>query len=183
MSIKKHHKAFTLIELLVTISIIALLSTIVFAGFDEARKQARDKTRMTSLKELQLAIEQYRAQTGRYPAAGCGAGQTRVSPGPKTDNFTVTCDLYITGLVPDYISALPKDPNQEYDTNKGIYYNVDNDGTVYKVGFLNTVESLFITSYDDDFARCPSDPGAGPCDNLNSIASTYAVYSQGAEDW
>jgi len=56
-NVKKTKKVsgFTLIELLVTISIIAILSSIIYASFNDARAQSRDKVRMADLKELQLA--------------------------------------------------------------------------------------------------------------------------------
>lgn len=181
---------FTLIELMVVIGIIGILSTIVYASFDEARKQSRDKIRMSSLKELQLAVELYRAQNGRYPAAcAAGAGGFPVTPGPVIAATTYrSCDIYIVGLVPDFIPALPKDPNQENEPNKGIVYLTDDDGTLYKLGFKDTVESSFVTSFDDQFARCPAQTAAtaynpDDCSDLDNIRYTYSVYSLGAEDF
>ena len=47
---------------MVVVGIIAILSSILYANFNEARMIARDKTRMTTLKEVQLALELYKAQ-------------------------------------------------------------------------------------------------------------------------
>ena len=52
---KQFTKGFTLMELLVTVSIIAILSSVLFATYNDAREQARDKLRMTDLKEMQVA--------------------------------------------------------------------------------------------------------------------------------
>ncbi|MBI2100970.1 MAG: type II secretion system protein, partial [Candidatus Vogelbacteria bacterium] len=68
---------FTLIELLVVISIIALLSSIVFASFAEARMKARNARRIVELREIQKAIELYRADHGVYPA----------DPTPDSDHY------------------------------------------------------------------------------------------------
>ena len=55
-------RGFTLIELLVVIAIIAILAAVLLSSFDEARKSARDDARKAELKELQLALELYKAQ-------------------------------------------------------------------------------------------------------------------------
>jgi prepilin-type N-terminal cleavage/methylation domain-containing protein len=61
------NSGLTLVELMVVITIIGLLSAIVYANFGDVRKQARDKVRMTDLKEIQLALELYKSQNSQYP--------------------------------------------------------------------------------------------------------------------
>jgi prepilin-type N-terminal cleavage/methylation domain-containing protein len=178
----KNHAGFTLIELMVVITIIALLSSILYASFNDARMMSRDKTRTTSLKELQLSIEFYKSQNGRYPASGCTPVTSFAGPGPVTGPGLVTCTDYIKGItgalfVPDFISSLPKDPKFEADADKGFYYKTDTDGTAYKLMILDSVESAVVTSTGDEFARCPGSTCGG------SLTNTYAVYSVGAETW
>ena len=60
-------KGFTLIELLVVISIISLLSSIVFASLGSARDKGRDTAKIAELKQAQLAFEQFRFQNNRFP--------------------------------------------------------------------------------------------------------------------
>ncbi len=61
-------RGFTLIELLVVIAIIGLLSTIIAAPIQNARKKARDAKKIAELKSLQLAIEQYgESNDANYP--------------------------------------------------------------------------------------------------------------------
>jgi prepilin-type N-terminal cleavage/methylation domain-containing protein len=103
-------KGFTLIELLVTISIIAILSTVLLANFNAARERGRDAQRKADLRNIQTALRLYYNDYTGYPASGtggnlgkimgCGAGGTTVcewdqpfSPGGK-----------------NYMSVLPKDP-------------------------------------------------------------------------
>jgi general secretion pathway protein G len=153
---------FTLVELMVAISIIGILSAIVYANFGEARKASRDDVRKTSLKELQLAIEFYKAQNDEYPAAGCSA-----SAGTYAE-ASATCIDYITGLTPDYIPALPRDPNSENTTGLGFMYR--SDGTDYKLVIKDSVELKF-TVAGDEFANGASD------------SNSYAVFSAGAVGW
>jgi type II secretion system protein G len=63
----KQRKGFTLIELLVVIAIIGLLASIVLVSLNSARKKARDASRITSLKQLQTAVEFYYDDNGQYP--------------------------------------------------------------------------------------------------------------------
>jgi general secretion pathway protein G len=52
-------RGFTLIELLVAMTIIGLLSSVGLGMFNESQKKARDARRMTDLREIQTAMEQY----------------------------------------------------------------------------------------------------------------------------
>lgn len=169
-------KGFTLVELMVTVSIIAILSAIIYASFDQARAQARDKARMSSLKEVQLALEVYKAQNGSYPLSGCSASGF-AGPGPASSGFTA-CNNYIPGLVPDFIDKLPTDPRFESESTRGYYYQ--SDGNSYKFMSYDVVEAQTVTAYGEEFARCP---GAGGACGATVPATTYAVYSAGAENW
>jgi prepilin-type N-terminal cleavage/methylation domain-containing protein/prepilin-type processing-associated H-X9-DG protein len=55
----KRMRGFTLIELLVVIAIIAILASILFPVFARARENARRKSCMSNLKEINLGILQY----------------------------------------------------------------------------------------------------------------------------
>lgn len=190
MKQRKLIQGFTLIELMVTIGIIAILSAVLFASYNSAREQARDKLRMSDLKEMQVALELYKAQHGRYPARGCGVNSQYAGPGPKPvapfdpSNFE-SCDTYIVGhaagisFTPDFIDVLPRDPKSE--NGQGYYYRTDTDGTFYKLLSLNAVESLTIGNYSEEFARCPKQGGA--CSTPNPHPRIYAVYSFGAEQF
>lgn len=194
---KKVHSSigFSLIEIMVVISIISILASVLYVNFNAARESSRDQVRTTDLKQLQLAVELYKAQNGRYPDSGCaGASNTFYGPGPEPDGSvpSVTgnyrsCDDWIVGLVPEFIAELPSDPISESEPGRGFYYRTD--GGSYKIIVKHAVERNFITSYNQEFARCPQPSGTTYCPAGNSPATgggeddTYAVYSYGAERW
>lgn len=86
---KYYKKGFTLIELLVVIAIIGILSSVVLASLNSARKKGRDARRIADVKQIQLALELSYDANGNYPTTLSTA--TLVTPG--------------------YISSVPTDPS------------------------------------------------------------------------
>lgn len=173
---KAYKQGFTLIEILVTISIIAVLSAVLYATFSDGESISRDSERRANLLRVQAAIEQYRADHGRYPQrctnthndvnADSWSGQ--LGSDYECDNGT---NEYIVGLIPDYLQNLPLD-RQVPDTDAGYTYTVNAEGSVYKLAARRTVETHELDS-NDDFAFCPMQythfpnaptPGALFCD-------------------
>ncbi len=181
-------QGFTLIEIMVVISIIGILATSGYINYNESRLMARDKARAASIKQLQVAINGYKDTYGKYPT-GCGAEVDKwTGPGPKGSVLDVSCDVYIDGLVPEFISVLPIDPKSENEPGKGFMYKTDSTQQTYKLLINQSVEKNFVTGYDKDLARCQNSclgayPGNTYCNNTpeqNPQKDTYAVYSGGA---
>jgi prepilin-type N-terminal cleavage/methylation domain-containing protein len=78
-------KGFTLIELLVVISIIGLLSSVVFASLNGARAKARNASRISTMQQYAIAFELAYDDDGKYPDPGVGPG-TFVCLGDYPDN-------------------------------------------------------------------------------------------------
>ncbi|MEK7509500.1 MAG: prepilin-type N-terminal cleavage/methylation domain-containing protein [Patescibacteria group bacterium] len=93
---KPHVAGFTLIELLVVIAIIGILSSVVLASLNSARRKGRDARRISDVKQLQLALELYFDANQSYPYASVAF--------PAVASSSV---LISSG----YISALPQDPS------------------------------------------------------------------------
>ena len=105
---KRNKKSgFTLIELLVVISIIGILSTVVLASLNTARRKSRDARRITDLKQIQLALELYFDGVGasNYPT-GTGGICTAVPGATATENWGLGA-LKNGG----YIASIPRDPS------------------------------------------------------------------------
>lgn len=178
--VKKTSRGFTLVEMLVSIGIIAILSSVVYASLASARKGARDDERKANLKELQLAIEMYKAQYGQYPAACQG---DNAWSGSESGSYSCPGQDYIIGLVPQFIDALPYDQNQT--GNWGYLYRTSSSGGIrnnYKLLSYAVVESKTVKSFEDEFARCPQDYGTSWC-GATPNPTVYAVYSAGAANW
>lgn len=112
-------KGFTLIELLVVIAIIGLLSSVILASLNGARKKGRDARRLSDIKQLQTALELYydNQSAPAYPSA-------------------------LSSLATEYIAAVPTDPA----TGATYAYAVSSDGLYYCIGA--TMEATVPTPAD-----------------------------------
>ena len=59
--------AFSLIELLVVIAIIGILVSVATVSYTTIQKRSRDSRRMTDMKAVQNAFEQYYGDNNMYP--------------------------------------------------------------------------------------------------------------------
>lgn len=148
---KQKKEGFTLIELLVVIAIIGLLSSVVLASLNSARKKARDTKRKEDLKQIEMALEFNYDKHGAYTQpeqmctdtsyggfSGCGAAG-------GTGDWDANSDL--RDLVTDgFLKILPKDPinnatyNYTYEPwNAGQFYVGSLSGQQYDL--CSTLES------------------------------------------
>jgi len=63
----RSERGFTLIELLVVVSIISLLSSVVFASLNSARAKGRNAARLQAVQTLRNAFNLSRTSTGSFP--------------------------------------------------------------------------------------------------------------------
>ncbi len=117
-----YRKGFTFIELLVAISIVGVLMTIVVAGASATRKSARVAQRVSDMKKVQSALDLYYANNKSYPSTGGSASwhSTCSTWGSYTSSNV------IPGLVPDYLSIMPNDPQTATGSNYNCYLYTSN---------------------------------------------------------
>ena len=101
-------KGFTLIELLVVISIIGLLAAAGLAVFTSAQKRARDATRVSHMKDLQLALAQYYLAENTYPTTSGVLSSNCVG---RDSHGDLHIEDILAPLVSEgYIQEIPSDP-------------------------------------------------------------------------
>lgn len=101
-------KGFTLIELLIVIAIIGIISAFLFVNFVGVRQRGRDSQRKSDLKQIQTALELYRADLKSYPT---------------TANFPSCGNALVSGSS-TYMQKVPCDPisgNYTYSSDSSTY--------------------------------------------------------------
>lgn len=93
--IKNSRLGFTLIELLIVIVIIGILAALLMSNFVLVRQRARDGQRKSDLRQIQSALELYRADQSTYPTGTSG---------------TIPCITPITYSGTTYMQKVPCDP-------------------------------------------------------------------------
>ena len=149
---KDTKKGFTLIELLVVIAIIGILSSVVVASMNTARRKSRDARRVSDIASIRTALELYAdANSSSYPAT-TGAIAALTSGG--------------------YMSATPADPLG--GTNIYFYLGC---GTSYILGAdLEDSANSALTS-DNDTLPAGSPGNVGTC---TAIASPFTALADTA---
>lgn len=112
-SIIYNRKGFTLIELLVVIAIISVLAGLLVVNFVGIRQRGRDAQRKSDLRQIQSALELYRADNGTYSATLYSTSCP--TSGPFSFNSTT------------YMQKIPCDPSVEMDyvfSSTGITYTI-----------------------------------------------------------
>mgnify|MGYP001615641216 CR=1 FL=1 len=92
MNVINKSKGYTLIEIVVVISIMAILSAVIYSSFDASRAKSRDQKRISDISAIQISLEQYFQKNGIYP-------------------------LTLNSLIPTYMSSIPRDPSTNMDFN------------------------------------------------------------------
>ncbi len=142
-----NNKGFTLIELLVVIAIISVLASLLMANFVGVRQRGRDAQRKSDMRQIQSALELYRADNGSYPDAlpTCG------TPLTFTDGATTVT----------YMQKVPCDPLSE----DGYYYTA---GTAPAI----TYEISSCIENENDSDRDDSGDTIAECSTSTNISYT-----------
>lgn len=164
------NRGFTLIELMVVITIIGLLSSTVITSMRNVRMKAKDARRVSDLRSIRLALELYHSTNNSYPStSGAWRSQCSTWGGYAANNV-------IPGLAPQYIAAVPADPDMVVTGTTCCYLYISN-GTDYKFLAHNcpAIEySRFPTLYDPR-----RDGGTSNCGVDGSAPWALGIYTNG----
>lgn len=119
MSLKKY-QAFTLIELLIVISIISVLSSILFPVFTQARRSARQTSSLSNIRQCGMSLRMYMEDysTDSLPSLAIARSVLKSSPTcDLEDNWRQSCSDYSRDpLIGSYAYAGGVAP---FDTEEG----------------------------------------------------------------
>jgi len=114
---KKTNTGFTLAEVMVVVGLIAILMTLLLINISRNRIRTRDNLRVADIQSIRLALEQYRASCGVFPATlDLDTNNTRTSLPQNSNNG---CQFELG----DFISEIPTAPTRSNDST----VTVDND--------------------------------------------------------
>ncbi len=90
----KNKKGFTLVEILVVVAIIALVGTMAAVAVNSARSKQRDATRLSNVRQLQSAMEDFFNESNHYPNGDLTPlGDASISSCLSTTGFHGDCSL------------------------------------------------------------------------------------------
>lgn len=85
-------KGFTLVEILIIVLIVGIVGTLAAVAVNSARSKTRDATRISAVRQVQSALEDYFNETNSYPTgAGVPLGDSTQSVCLGTGGFQANC--------------------------------------------------------------------------------------------
>ena len=181
---RRNQSGFSLVELVVVIMIITSLTALGITSYSAVQRGARNTERKTDLKDLQVALEAYRAENGLYPDT-CNIAGTSCASSNALWFSGLNCNWnpripWIPGLAPNYIEALPLDPRQNH---------VNSQRTVSNCNTNSTLNCYIYRSNGYDYklsANCTPEGTMSANDPFSDPSRTnraWAVYTPVASAW
>lgn len=95
---RRVRSAFTLIELLLVLVILAILTSVVVVNFVNKPDQARKVAAQHDIHTIEMGVDAFKIETGRYPTSDEGLNALMVQPGN------------VRGWNGPYLKSMPVDP-------------------------------------------------------------------------
>lgn len=126
-------KGFTLIELMIVILIIGVIAAIALPAYQEYAKQARRADAKTSLLEVQLAQEKYRANNPTFTTDMTDLGYVGATNQPSKEGYYIL-DIPSAASASTYTITAQPTGIQTGDDCGTFTVTVDNNGESYTAG-------------------------------------------------
>lgn len=158
-------KGFTLVELLVVITVIGILASVGFVNYNESRQLSRDRIRMATVEQLNLALRLYIQDNPGFSCAtgfkidGSNTGETLPASGNCANKVDIRKHLET------FFNELPVDPLGP--NNKDYYYYFDGahnclvNGNIITAPFIFSVNLERTASNQDLICDPPADGNHG----------------------
>ena len=184
---RKRQGGFTLIELLVVIAVFSTLAAIVVTKFMNSQLRAKIAKAQAEMREIGVALENYRIESGVYPPWKNENGSNRNNPGFSARLYPLTTPI-------GYLSNIPQDPfalrwerkthsdlqNPAYDTyqyidaRSTVFYPVYREDLVLGISFRCSEWSL-ISDGPDGFMTFGGGAGYALTNGLRSLGDIIRV--------
>lgn len=145
MKKREHKKGFTLIELLLVLVILAVLGAVVVPKFTKRSQQAKETAAKTDIANLEVALDSFEIDTGRYPTTSEGIGALIQSPANVEEDWKG----------PYLKRGIPKDPwgNEYLYRQPGQYNEYGYDLHSYGPDGVNGTDDDIKNWTEDQFNR------------------------------
>lgn len=135
-----HKNGFTLLEILIVVAIIALVGTFSAVAVNSARSKQRDATRLSSIRVLQSALEDYFNENNSYPAGnllplGDIAQSACLGESGFREDCTSDASVFLRKVPRTYESGLDGAVVCGDPSRKAFCYSVLDDGDSYVIHF------------------------------------------------
>lgn len=145
-------KGFTLIELLIVIVIIGVLTSLLVVNFVGVRVRARDAQRKSDLRQIQSALELYRADKGVYPTFASTSPPVNCPPAPTPP----TSFGNPPSCTATYMQKVPRDPSTSSYNGGSYYYSASSDTTYTLAACLENANDSDQNSTETFLGEAPS---------------------------
>jgi len=133
-------RGFTIIELLVVILIIGLVGTFAAVAVNAARAKQRDAVRLSNVRQVQSALENYFNEANAYPmGSGIPLGDSAQSACLGSSGFAASCSgddrVLLRVVVGTLDNGLHGAVTCGTPARNALCYSAGEDGASYAIGF------------------------------------------------
>jgi len=137
---KSNENGFTLVEILIVVGIIALVGIFAVVAVNSARSKQRDATRLSNVRQVQSALEDYFNETNAYPSGdNVPLGDSGASACLATTGFHGDCSAEkatIIRIVPrTYEGGLSGKVTCGNPARNAFCYSAKQNGELYGIQF------------------------------------------------